>query len=183
MSRHWSALALSSAILAAASVSGASASGSTEIAQAPIEGLAVSLMGDASTCVSVTVPGSWTRGYGDGVLMSGDGERQLSLALRRGHHVSDVATVPLVQDVQAALGKPPQTIRHLALDRGDRWTATWIDSNLPGAGMLSVDTFAFQISREWLLEVAVDGVASEGEREGIAGAVARSARAGSCKAI
>jgi len=75
---------------------------------------------------------------------------------RPGAHVDAAA---LQQDYEGLLGRPAQSIS-LSTDAGaTRWSATWVDANLPMAShAMTVEALIVPLSNAWVLELSLSGV-------------------------
>lgn len=116
-------------------------------------------------CFSLALPDEW-RQTEDGVkAVLSDGE--LSVNLRSSQELRDMPQPDLVsrdaaalqQDYEALLGRPAQSVS-LSSDAGaTRWSATWIDANLPVAAHgMTVETLIVPLSGEWVLELSLSGI-------------------------
>lgn len=125
------------------------------------------VMGHASPdlCFSLSLPDEW-RPTEDGVrAVFSDGE--LSVKLRSSRELRDMPQPDLAsrdaavlqQDYEALLGRPAQSVS-LSSDAGaTRWSATWIDANLPMASHgMTVEALIVPLSSEWVLELSLSGI-------------------------
>ncbi|MBM6593070.1 hypothetical protein [Microvirga pudoricolor] len=121
-------------------------------------------------CVSMGVPGEWRLGFADGraALVSVADEAELALAIRSARDLQHLpqSDLPsrdaalLQSDYESMLGRPAQAVSLDMFTSGVmRWTATWIDGQLPTASRaLTVETFIVPLSDEWLVELSLDNV-------------------------
>jgi hypothetical protein len=125
----------------------------------------------SNLCVSFVLPQQWQMGTGEALktsLTSASGEAELELAIRSARDLPDMPQVDLPsrdaaylqRDYENTLGQPAQAVSLASLSSGAaRWTATWIDANLPaGSHALTVETFIVPLSKDWLLELSLDNV-------------------------
>jgi hypothetical protein len=66
----------------------------------------------------------------------------------------------LQRDYESLLGRPAQSVILASSASGaSRWSATWIDANLPAPSRsLTIETFIVPLSREWVLELSFSNV-------------------------
>jgi len=99
-------------------------------------------------------------------LKAASGEAELGLAVRSARELQEMPQTDLPgrdaaylqRDYEDALGQPAQAVSLSTTPSGaTRWTATWIDANLPSAShALTVETFILPLSDDWLLELSLD---------------------------
>ena len=77
----------------------------------------------------------------------------------------------LQRDYEELMGQPAQSVS-LSSEAGAgaiRWSATWIDANLPTASnAMTVETLIVPLSSEWVLELSLSGVRSREGYEALA---------------
>lgn len=102
----------------------------------------------------------------EGPLAStGDLPRRAAAALQREH--------------EEVMGRPAQSVAFTALDDGAwRFTATWLDANLPAP--VTEDTVFVPLSADWVLELTLDGADSRDMHEMLWGEVMERVRVGGC---
>ena len=130
-------------------------------------------------CVAVSLPARWTAQAGDGgtVVLSAPGEDgEISISARS---YDDLHGMPqrdpierdaafLQRDHEELMGRPAHAINLEAVEGASRWTATWIDPNLPSPShMLIVETYILSALPEWLLEVSVSDIPDRSAREAL----------------
>ena len=65
----------------------------------------------------------------------------------------------LQKDYEELLGRPAQSVSLSSTGRRARWSATWIDANLPSASQsMTVETLIVPLSGEWVLELSLTGI-------------------------
>ena len=116
-------------------------------------------------CFSLSLPDEWRRTE-DGVkaALSNGG---LSVNLRSSRELRDLPQPDLVsrdaaalqQDYEALLGRPAQSVSLSSDEGATRWSATWIDANLPEASHgMTVETLIVPLSGDWVLELSLSGI-------------------------
>jgi hypothetical protein len=75
----------------------------------------------------------------------------------------------LQRDYEELLGRPAQSVS-LSSDAGaTRWSATWIDANLPTAShAMTIEALIVPLSNEWVLELSLSGAETQGAYNAIA---------------
>jgi len=116
-------------------------------------------------CFSLSLPEEWRRT--EEGLKAVRSDASLALGLRSAEELSalpqpDLAgrdAAALQQDYEGLLGRPAQSIS-LSTDAGaTRWSATWVDANLPMAShAMTVETLIVPLSNAWVLELSLSGV-------------------------
>ena len=116
-------------------------------------------------CFSLSLPEEWRRT--EEGLKAVRSDASLALGLRSAEELSalpqpDLAgrdAAALQQDYEDLLGRPAQSIS-LSTDAGaTRWSATWVDANLPMAShAMTVETLIVPLSNAWVLELSLSGV-------------------------
>jgi len=116
-------------------------------------------------CFSLSLPEEWRRT--EEGLKAVRSDASLALGLRSAKELSalpqpDLAgrdAAALQQDYEDLLGRPAQSIS-LSTDAGaTRWSATWVDANLPMAShAMTVETLIVPLSNAWVLELSLSGV-------------------------
>jgi len=182
----WGAWARRAVVLAGLAVAPAVQAANAPLATAPVNG-SVRTRFDPATgqtwvtgraapelCFSLSLPDEW-RSTGSGIEAASSDE-ELAVGLRsaqdlRGMPQPDLASrdaAALQQDYEALLGRPAQSVS-LSSDAGaTRWSATWVDANLPTAphGM-TVETLIVPLSDEWVLELSLSGVETRGAHDAL----------------
>jgi hypothetical protein len=96
---------------------------------------------------------------------TGDLPRRAAAALQREH--------------EEVMGRPAQSVAFTVLDDGAwRFTATWLDANLPAP--VTEDTVFVPLSADWVLELTLDDTDSRGMHEMLWGEVMERVRVGGC---
>jgi hypothetical protein len=116
-------------------------------------------------CFSLSLPEEWRRT--EEGLKAVRSDASLALGLRSAEELSalpqpDLAgrdAAALQQDYEGLLGRPAQSIS-LSTDAGaTRWSATWVDANLPMAShAMTVEALIVPLSNAWVLELSLSGV-------------------------
>jgi hypothetical protein len=116
-------------------------------------------------CFSLSLPEEWRRT--EEGLKAVRSDASLAVSLRSAEELSalpqpDLAgrdAAALQQDYEGLLGRPAQSIS-LSTDAGaTRWSATWVDANLPMAShAMTVETLIVPLSNAWVLELSLSGV-------------------------
>jgi len=121
-------------------------------------------------CFSLHLPQEWrSKAEGAGISLEAVSfSARLEISLRSAQELRDMPQPDLAsrdaavlqRDYEHLLGRPAQSV---SLDRSPygatRWSATWIDANLPSASRsLTVETFILPLSSEWILELSLTHV-------------------------
>ena len=116
-------------------------------------------------CFSLSLPEEWRRT--EEGLKAVRSDASLGIGLRSAEELSalpqpDLASrdaAALQQDYEDLLGRPAQSVS-LSTDAGaTRWSATWVDANLPMAShAMTVETLIVPLSNAWVLELSLSGV-------------------------
>ena len=128
-------------------------------------------------CFSFTLPYEWrsTTGGLETRLRSASSDAELLVGLRSSHELHglpqpDLASrdaALLQQDYESLLGRPAQSVSLASLAPGAiRWSATWVDDNLPGSPM-TVEAFIVPLSQDWVLELSLSNLEAREEYEAI----------------
>jgi len=126
-------------------------------------------------CFSLSLPDEWQRTE-DGIkaVRSNEG---LSVNLRSSRELRDLPQPDLVsrdaaalqQDYEALLGRPAQSVSLSSDEGATRWSATWIDANLPEASHgMTVETLIVPLSGDWVLELSLSGIETRGAYDALA---------------
>ena len=116
-------------------------------------------------CFSLSLPEEWRRT--EGGLKAVRSDASLALGLRSAEELSalpqpDLASrdaAALQQDYEDLLGRPAQSVSHSTDAGATRWSATWVDANLPMAShAMTVETLIVPLSNAWVLELSLSGV-------------------------
>jgi len=135
------------------------------------------VMGRASSeqCFLLTLPQEWQAAAGglETRLKSTSSDAELKVNLRSSHELRglpqrDIASrdaALLQQDYESLLGRPAQSVSLASLTpEATRWSATWVDANLP-SGPMTVETFIVPLSQDWVLELSFTQVTAKEEYE------------------
>jgi hypothetical protein len=125
------------------------------------------VMGHAAPdlCFSLSLPDEWRQTEDGFKAVLSDGE--LSVNLRSSQALRDMPQPDLVsrdaaalqQDYEALLGRPAQSVSLSSNGGATRWSATWIDANLPTASHdMTIETLIVPLSGEWVLELSLSGI-------------------------
>ncbi|WP_243375009.1 hypothetical protein [Microvirga solisilvae] len=126
-------------------------------------------------CFFLTLPQEWRAAMAgmETRLKSASSETELTVNLRssrelRGMPQADLASrdaALLQQDYENLLGRPAQSVSLASLtSQATRWSATWIDANLP-SGPMTIETFIVPLSDYGVLELSFTNVAAKEEYE------------------
>ncbi|QRM30425.1 hypothetical protein [Microvirga sp. VF16] len=118
-------------------------------------------------CFSFSLPDEWH--LADTSLKAVVSNADLTIDLRSAEELRDMPQSDLAardaavlqRDYEELLGRPAQSVS-LSSDAGAmRWSATWIDANLPSAShAMTIETVIVPLSSEWVLELSLSGVAT-----------------------
>ncbi len=153
-----------------APLSSRTANGSIE-AQFEAAGQETRVTGHAAPdlCFSFAMPEEWRISM-DGPkarLNSASSHAELDVSLRSARDLRhlpqpDLASrdaALLQQDYEDLLGRPAQSVSLVAASGTARWSATWVDANLPTASQaMTVETFIVPLSGDWVLELSLTNV-------------------------
>lgn len=128
-------------------------------------------------CFSLTLPEEWKAATlgNETRLTSASSEAELSVNLRsarelRGLPQADLASrdaALLQQDYENLLGRPAQSVvLAFMTEQATRWSATWVDANLP-SGPMTVETLIVPLSEDWVLELSLSNVSEKSEYEAL----------------
>ncbi|MBQ0822200.1 hypothetical protein KBI52_18575 [Microvirga sp. HBU67558] len=116
-------------------------------------------------CFFLSLPDEWRRT--ETVIKAVSSDEELSVGLRSAQDLRDMPqpdlasrdAAALQQDYEELLGRPAQSVS-LSSDAGaTRWSATWIDPNLPTAShALTVETLIVPLAGKWVLELSLSGI-------------------------
>lgn len=126
-------------------------------------------------CFSLTLPQEWQAATGglETRLKSTSSGAELTVNLRSSHELRglpqrDLASrdaALLQQDYESLLGRPAQSVSLASLTpEATRWSATWVDANLP-SGPMTVETLIVPLSEDWVLELSLADVPAKEEYE------------------
>lgn len=127
----------------------------------------------SNQCFAFALPQEWrsTTGGLDTRLRSAVSDAELQVSLRSTHELRGLPQPDLTsrdaallqQDYETLLGRPAQSVSLASLSPGaSRWSATWIDANLPG-GPMTVEAFIVPLSEDWVLELSLSGLGAEAD--------------------
>ncbi len=132
---------------------------------------------DSRQCFSFTLPEEW-RSIAGGMearLKSALSGAELVVNLRssnelRGLPQPDLASrdaALLQRDYETLLGRPAQSVSLASLAPGAaRWSATWIDAQLP-AGPMTIEAFIVPLSDDWVLELSFSNLDAREEHDAL----------------
>jgi len=116
-------------------------------------------------CFSLSLPEEWQQT--EEGLKAVRSDASLTVGLRSAEELSslpqpDLASrdaAALQQDYEGLLGRPAQSVS-LSTDAGTtRWSATWVDANLPMAShAMTIETLIVPLSNAWVLELSLSGI-------------------------
>jgi hypothetical protein len=171
----WSSGAALLALLSAAPVAQA-ANGSpgsdlvSEAVQARVAGKVA-----PDLCFSLLLPDEWRQT--EAGLKAVSSPVELDVSLRSARELRDMPQPDLAsrdaaflqRDYEELLGRPAQSVS-LSSDAGaTRWSATWIDANLPTAShAMTIEALIVPLSNEWVLELSLSGAETQGAYNAIA---------------
>ncbi|MGO4572562.1 hypothetical protein [Microvirga sp. 2TAF3] len=125
----------------------------------------------SSLCFILSLPQEWRLAASDDLKMSlsaMSAAAELETFVRSAREVKDRPEPDLAsrdaaflqRDHENLFGRPAQAVTLASLSSGaTRWTATWVDANLPSAShAVTVETFIVPISKDWLLELSLSNV-------------------------
>lgn len=119
----------------------------------------------AGLCFSFSLPDEWR--------MSAQGLKavlstvEVGIGLRAARELRDMPQPDLAgrdaaflqRDYEALLGRPAQSVSLSSHGDATRWSATWVDANLPSAShAITVETLIIPLSSEWVLELSLSGI-------------------------
>ena len=116
-------------------------------------------------CFSLSLPEEWRRT--EEGLKAVRSDASLALGLRSAEELSalpqpDLASrdaAALQQDYEDLLGRPAQSVSQSTDAGATRWSATWVDANLPMAShAMTVEALIVPLSNAWVLELSLSGV-------------------------
>lgn len=118
-------------------------------------------------CFSFSLPQEWSleREGPKARLRAASSSVEIEMSLRSAHELRhlpqpDLASrdaALLQRDYEEILGRPAQSVSLAASASGaTRWSATWIDGNLPSAShAVTFEAFIVPLSHEWVLELSL----------------------------
>ena len=116
-------------------------------------------------CFSLSLPEEWRRT--EEGLKAVRSDASLAVSLRSAEELSalpqpDLASrdaAALQQDYEDLLGRPAQSVSQSTDAGATRWSATWVDANLPMTShAMTVETLIVPLSNAWVLELSLSGV-------------------------
>jgi hypothetical protein len=126
-------------------------------------------------CFSFSLPEEW-RPTAQG-LQSAHSDVEIGIGLRSAGELRDMPQPDLAsrdaaflqKDYEELLGRPAQSVSLSSHGKAARWSATWIDANLPSAPQsMTVETLIVPLSSEWVLELSVDGAETQAAHDALA---------------
>jgi len=123
-------------------------------------------------CFFLSLPQDWRlKAEGGTTTFEGvSSGAELQVSLRSAQELQDIPQPDLARrdaaflqrDYEGMLGRPAQSVSLTSAAPGaTRWSATWIDPNLPSASRaLTVETFIVPLSGEWVLEMTLANIDS-----------------------
>ncbi len=118
-------------------------------------------------CFSFSLPDEWHMSA-EG-LTSALSDMQVVVGLRSAQELRGMPQPDLVsrdaaflqRDYEEMLGRPAQSVSLTSSAGAARWSATWIDANLPTASKaMTVETLIVPLSSQWVLELSLTGIES-----------------------
>jgi hypothetical protein len=118
-------------------------------------------------CFSFSLPNEWHMSA-EG-LTSSLSDMQVAVGLRSSQELRGMPQPDLVsrdaaflqRDYEEMLGRPAQSVSLTSTAGATRWSATWIDANLPTASKaMTVETLIVPLSAQWVLELSLTGIES-----------------------
>ncbi len=119
-------------------------------------------------CFSLLLPDEWRQT--EAGLKAVSSQVELGVGLRSARELRDMPQPDLAsrdaaflqRDYEELLGRPAQSVS-LSSDAGaTRWSATWIDANLPTAShAMTIETLIVPLSGEWVLELSLSGAETQ----------------------
>jgi hypothetical protein len=119
-------------------------------------------------CFSFSLPEEW-QPTAQG-LKSALSDVEIGIGLRSAGELRDMPQPDLAsrdaaylqKDYEELLGRPAQSVSLSSHGKAARWSATWIDANLPSTSQsMTVETLIVPLSGEWVLELSVDGAETQ----------------------
>ncbi|HZA92303.1 MAG TPA: hypothetical protein VE420_06730 [Gemmatimonadales bacterium] len=119
-------------------------------------------------CFSFSLPEEW-QPTAQG-LKSALSEVEIGIGLRSAGELRDMPQSDLAsrdaaflqKDYEELLGRPAQSVSLSSHGKAARWSATWIDANLPSASQsLTFETLIVPLSGEWVLELSLSGAETQ----------------------
>jgi hypothetical protein len=95
---------------------------------------------------------------------------ELAVSLRSAQDLRDMPQPDLAsrdaavlqRDYEELLGRPAQSVSLSSNAGATRWSATWVDANLPTTShAMTVETLIVLLSAEWVLELSLSGVETQ----------------------
>jgi hypothetical protein len=126
-------------------------------------------------CFSFSLPEEW-HSTAQG-LKAAHSDVEIGIGLRSAGELRDMPQPDLAsrdaaflqKDYEALLGRPAQSVSLSSHGKAARWSATWIDANLPSASQsMTVETLIVPLSGEWVLELSLSGVESQVAHDALA---------------
>jgi len=126
-------------------------------------------------CFALSLPDEW-RLSSEG-LKAALSDVELAVSLRSAQDLRDMPQPDLAsrdaaflqRDYEELLGRPAQSVSLSSSAGATRWSATWVDANLPTAShAMTVETLIVPLSGEWVLELSLSGAETREEYNGLA---------------
>lgn len=126
-------------------------------------------------CFSFSLPEEW-QPTAQG-LQSAHSDVEIGIGLRSAGELRDMPQPDLAsrdaaflqKDYEELLGRPAQSVSLSSHGKAARWSATWVDANLPSASQsMTVETLIVPLSGEWVLELSVNGAETQAAYDAIA---------------
>jgi hypothetical protein len=126
-------------------------------------------------CFSFSLPEEW-HSTAQG-LKSARSDVEIGIGLRSAGELRDMPQPDLAsrdaaflqKDYEELLGRPAQSVSLSSHGKAARWSATWIDANLPSASQsMTVETLIVPLSGEWVLELSLSGVETRAAHDALA---------------
>jgi hypothetical protein len=126
-------------------------------------------------CFSFSLPEEWRR-TAEG-LKAARSDVEIGIGLRSAGELRDLPQPDLAsrdaaflqKDYEELLGRPAQSVSLSSHGTAARWSATWIDANLPSPTQsMTIETLIVPLSGEWVLELSVNGVETKAAYDALA---------------
>ncbi|MBL0405139.1 hypothetical protein JKG68_14295 [Microvirga aerilata] len=120
-------------------------------------------------CFHLSLPDEWRRS--EEGLKAVVSHVELGVSLRSARELRDMPQPDLAsrdaaflqRDYEELLGRPAQSVSVSSNAGAMRWSATWVDVNLPTAShAMTVETLIVPLSNEWVLELSLSGAETQG---------------------
>jgi hypothetical protein len=125
-------------------------------------------------CFSFSLPNEW-HSTPQGVKAA-TSDVSIDIGLRSAGELRDMPQPDLAsrdaaflqRDYEELLGRPAQSVSLSSHGNATRWSATWIDANLPSNSQaMTVEALIVPLTGEWVLELSVNSVDTQTAYEGL----------------